>query len=206
MRTVAPPKESYPLTWPEGWPRTNFSRTHRDDPRHSITIGDGCEMVVAELRRIGATGIIISSNLRARLDGQPYSGQAEPAGRGIAVYFQLKNRPTVLACDKWNKVSRNLWAIAKHVEALRGQERWGVGSIEQAFAGYAQLPGIGETSGLSWWKELGVAVNADAETIKSAYYKRSKETHPDRGGSHEAQSRLNEAFELAMQQNGRNGA
>jgi len=161
--------------------------------------------VVAELRRIGATDIIISSNLQARLDGKPYSNQAEPGDHGIAVYFQLKNRPTVLACDKWNRVSRNLWAIAKHVEALRGQERWGVGSIEQAFAGYAQLPGVGETSGMSWWKELGVAVNADAETIKSAYYQRSKETHPDKGGSHEAQARLNEAFEQAMNQNGRNG-
>lgn len=205
MRTVAPPKESYPLSWPDGWARVKSARQHRDDPYRSISIGNACEEVVAELRRIGGVDIIISSNLRARLDGQPYANQSEPRDAGIAVYFNLKNRPTVLACDKWDRVSRNLWAIAKHVEALRGQERWGVGSIEQAFAGYAQLPGIGETSGMSWWKELGVAVNADAEAIKSAYYKRSKEMHPDRGGSHEAQARLNQAFELAMQQNGRNG-
>lgn len=206
MRIVAPPKEAFPLTWPQGWPRTRFTKTHRDDPIRSISIGDGCEKVVGELRRIGATGIIISSNLRARLDGQPYSNQSQPLDCGIAVYFNLKNRSTVLACDKWDRVSRNLWAIAAHVEALRGQERWGVGSIEQAFAGYAQLPGVGESAGLSWWTELGVRPDANAETIKAAYYESAKLAHPDRGGSNDAMVRLNEAFSQAMMaQNGRNG-
>lgn len=205
MRAVVTPKKSYPLTWPVGWARTKTVLCHRDDPNRSVPIGQACEELVNELRRIGASGIIISSNLQARLDGRPYSGQGEPKDRGIAVYFSLKNRPTVLACDKWDRVSRNLWAIAKHVDALRGQERWGVGNIEQAFAGYAQLPGQGETSGACWWKELGVAVNATAEQIKIAYRDRAKECHPDAGGSHESMARLNEAFTFAMNQNGRNG-
>jgi len=36
-------------------------------------------------------------------------------------------------------VSDNIAAIAAHIEALRAQERYGVGTIEQAFAGYSAL-------------------------------------------------------------------
>jgi hypothetical protein len=31
-------------------------------------------------------------------------------------------------------------ALAAHIGALRGQDRWGVGSVEQAFTGYQALP------------------------------------------------------------------
>lgn len=72
--------------------------------------------------------------------------------RGAAVYFEMKGKPVSLACDKWNRVEDNIWAIAKHIEALRGQQRWGVGSIEQAFRGYTALPAIGESSASEWWK------------------------------------------------------
>lgn len=205
MRAINTPKESYPLTWPDGWPRSKSRGRHTHDYRSPVTVGQGCEMVMAELVRLGVNEAVLSSNMKARLDGMPYSGQSEPGDRGVAVYFTLKGRPTVLACDKWDKVGRNLWAIAKHVEAIRGQERWGVGNIEQAFAGYARLPGVGETSGFSWWKELGVPVNATAEQIKSAYRDRAKVCHPDGGGTHESMARLNDAFTQAMNQNGRNG-
>ena len=203
MRIATAPKESYPLTWPDHWPRRKFTEGHASDYKYPVSVGLGCELVVAELRRLNATNVVISSNLRARLDGQPYSGQGEPKDPAVAVYFTLKGRPTVLACDRWKKLGRNLWAIAKHVEALRGQERWGVGSIEQAFAGYSQLPGPGQTGGLQWWKELGVTINADAESITQAYKERAKVCHPDKGGTADAMSRLNEAYRMAMDLNGR---
>jgi hypothetical protein len=191
------------LTWPAGWPRSKFSGRHREDYSNPISVGDGCERVVDELRKLNASDVVISSNLRARLDGLPYSGQGEPKDAGIAVYFTLKNCPAVLACDRWNRAGRNLWAIAKHVEALRGQNRWGVGSIEQAFAGYARLPGPVQTSGLKWWEELGVEIGADAESIKAAYRAQAKVRHPDAGGTQEAMSRLNESLRMALDQNGR---
>lgn len=44
------------------------------------------------------------------------------------------------------------------------------------------------------WDVLGVDRNADVETIHATYRERSKEAHPDHGGSHEEQSRLNAAY------------
>ena len=81
---------------------------------------------------------MISTNLKLRLDGLPRSDQATPADPGVAVYFELDGKTIVLACDKWNRVADNIYAIAKHVDALRGQDRWGVGTVE---AGLPRLHG-----------------------------------------------------------------
>lgn len=42
---------------------------------------------------------------------------------------------------------------------------------------------------------LGVAPDADLETIKAAYCKKAGESHPDRGGSHRRMLLLNEAWD-----------
>lgn len=45
-----------------------------------------------------------------------------------------------------------------------------------------------------YYAVLGVAPTADADAVKRAYRQRAMECHPDRGGSHEAMVRLNEAW------------
>jgi hypothetical protein len=62
------------------------------------------------------------------------------------VYFKLHGKDRVLACDKWDRVADNIAAIAAHIDAIRRQDRYGVGTIDQAFAGYSALPPPGGTS------------------------------------------------------------
>lgn len=198
-----PPKESYPLTWPDRWPRTalhgrRVSSFGGGQYRNTLTIAKAVETALHELRLLGAQSVIISTNLRLRLDGLPMSNQSQPADTGVAIYFNLKNKPRVLACDKWTKVEHNIWAISKHIEALRGQQRWGVGNIEQAFAGYAALPE--KAGGVSWWEILQVPINATEEQINDAYRTLAKQKHPDAGGNHEDFVKLNEAYRAATAQ------
>jgi hypothetical protein len=141
--------EAYPLAWPAGWPRIAAGTARRaqfnvkvKDPAKSyvtktaVTLYVGRERLLDELRRLGATDVVLSSNIPTRLDGLPYSKAREPDDHGVAVYFRIKSQPRVLACDKWDRVADNMAALAAHVEAIRGQLRWGVGSLEQAFGGY----------------------------------------------------------------------
>jgi hypothetical protein len=157
-----------------------------------------------ELDRLGARKPILSTNMELRLDGMPRAGQMQPNDTGAAVYFELKGKPVSLACDKWLRVEDNIWAIAKHIEALRGQERWGVGSIERAFTGYLALPAVGESSASDWWKTLGVPVNADPEMVRKAYRILVKKHHPDAAGDPELFRRIQQAmdrFEYNLRQN-----
>lgn len=191
---------AYPLTWPEGWPRTRFRRASNFRRTTSFvarghSMDEACRMLQTELDRLKTTRQVLSCNVKRRLDGAPYSGQAQPNDTGVAVYFELKGKPVSLACDKWDRVEDNVWAIAKHIEALRGQERWGVGSVERAFTGYTALPAPGQTGGLSWWNVLGVAINATPDQVKDAFRILAKKHHPDAGGDAELFHRINAAWE-----------
>lgn len=205
----------YPLAWPNGWKRTSsrrqamFSkkvrRTNADGSssyQHSenLSVGDGLKRLEGELRRLGARGIVISSNLRRNLDGGITAQQAKNlADPGVAVYFRLNQQPRVLACDKWTSAADNMAAIAGHIEAIRTQERYGVGTLDQAFAGYAALPPVGGTQGGDWRAEFGFE-NGDAvslEVIEMRYRALVRQRHPDSGGSHDAIVRLNRARDEA---------
>src|SRR3546814_9453399 len=101
-----------------------FTRTDTLFP-YTTLFRSALDRLEAELTRLGARGIILSSNLERTLSGAPRSGQADPADPGVAVYFTLKGKDTVLACDRWYRAADNMVAIAKHIEAIRGMDRWG---------------------------------------------------------------------------------
>lgn len=146
------------------------------------------ERLQREVDLLGARGVILSTNVELRLDGQPRSDRSEPSDPGVALYFKLKGKDTVLACDRWTRVADNIIAIAKHIEAIRGMDRWGVGSLDQVFTGYQALPAPEQ-----WWQVLGVSEGASVADIDAAYRAAAPKAHPDRGGSDAAMARLNAA-------------
>ncbi len=202
METTSNTITAYPLTYPTGWTRT---------PKHKVTasrfgtwkakptVWQAIHALNPELRLLRAKDVIISTNLRLRNDGLPMSTQKEPDDAGAAVYFTLNQKPRVLACDKWRTVGENLWAIAKHVEALRGQERWGVGTLDQAFTGYAALPA---ETGIDWHSALGLMGDVTRDEINQKYRKLLIEhnAHPDVGGDRAEFERLTKAREQALAQ------
>ncbi|MFO0578666.1 MAG: J domain-containing protein [Polyangia bacterium] len=139
------PKYERPLKWPLGWPRCAKAGGYRSgfDPKRSIDKALG--ELMRELRLLGAGELVFTANLRTGKQGGFLSDQPQPPDRGVAVWFKLPRRDgeplqQVLACDRWDRVEHNLHAIALHVEAIRAQERYGVGTLEQAFKGYLALP------------------------------------------------------------------
>ena len=142
--------------------------------------------------------VIISTDLRMRQDGIPYANQRPPADPGAAVWFTLRGEERVLACDRWDRVEHNLRAIAKHIEALRGQKRWGVGSLEQAFRGFAALPEQAG-SGQSCWAVLGLGGPAASGEVEKAFRRLALTRHPDHGGSSEGWHELALARKQALE-------
>lgn len=197
---------AYPLAWPAGWPRSRagiratFGTTGRSRSgfKEPLTIAEACERLERELLGVDARHVTLSSNLELALTGRPRSNQSQPVDKGVAVYFTLKGRQTVLACDKWDRVADNIAAIAKHIEALRGMDRWGVGTADQAFAGYQALSAPDDR----WWGILGVAETASRADIILAYRTKARTAHPDTGGSDDAMARLNRARDEGLERFG----
>jgi hypothetical protein len=207
---------AFPLAWPNGWARTRtehrerapFWKETRGDVgtyRRERSMAEATKAVIDELGRMSARSIVISTNVQLRADGLPMSNRRAPSDPGAAVYFTLPSAKAVaLACDKWRRVEDNIYAIAMHVEALRGQKRWGVGNMEQAFAGYLRLAAPGESGAAIWYHVFGVSADATFDQARAAYIAKAKLAHPDLpGGSHEAMRALNVAWDMARQHFGR---
>ncbi|MDE2022347.1 MAG: J domain-containing protein, partial [Patescibacteria group bacterium] len=162
--------------------------------QREASVSDAIGRLQAETDRLGARQALLSSNVELRLDGLPRSNQKEPDDPGVACYFTLNGRKTVLACDRWTRVADNIIAIAKHIEALRGQDRWGVGNLEQAFRGYQALEDF--SAGVAWRRILGIKDGeaVTRELVETRYREHARRLHPDLGGDDGVQMRqLNQA-------------
>lgn len=185
---------AYPLQWPAGRPRTSsyHIRQSKFEPTSFAVARDN---LLAELKRLGAQNVVLSTNIELRQDGLPYSGRRQPDDCGVAVYFtDRKKRQMALACDRWKKIEDNIRAITKTIEALRGIERWGSGEmLDAAFTGFTALPP--SPASKPWWEVLSVGAHHSTEHITAAYRAKCMECHPDRGGSNEAMALVNRAYE-----------
>jgi len=184
------PITASPLCWPAGWPRTcerEYSRfgTWNNPP----TIAKGTDLILDQLRMMGVEreDVIISSDLKLRLDGLPYSNQRIPDDVGVAVYWRDSDgNDRVMALDKYLRIGCNLWAIGKTLEALRGIERWGGGQIlDRAFTGFTALPSPEVAGGVDPYALLGINPEDSESARRQAYRKALSDSHPDHGGDSE---------------------
>ena len=184
--------EAYPLQWPLGKPRSKYGQRSRFD----TTLGKAIRAVQDQVRQLGGSMLIISSNLSLKLDGIPYANQREPDDAGVAVYFTYKKKQMCFACDRWKSVTDNMWAISKTIDALRGIERWGSGDmVQQAFTGFIALP-----SPEQWFQVLGVGATAAKDEIEQAHRRLAMQHHPDRGGDTEQMAKINAARDRGLEQ------
>ena len=194
----------YPLSWPAGWKRSARGgqlRPRFTSGRQDVTVAAAVDRLDAELTRLGARDALLSTNLKLGLRGDPLSGQPEPNDRGVAVYFKMGDKARVLACDRWTTVAGNIAALAAHIDAIRRIERYGVGTVDQAFAGYDALPPPGATNRPPWRRVFGIPDDMPVTplALQETYKELAKQMHPDlQGGSHEAMAQLNEARDAAL--------
>lgn len=192
----------FPLEWPLGWRRTLASkRTYgafrtKATQNHRLTVTIATKRLEDELERLGARDPVLSTNVSLRLDGRPRSDE-NPADPGAAVYFAFRGKATVLACDRYQAVADNIAAMAAHIDALRRVERYGVGTIEQALAGYKALPA---DSASNWRAVFGFAAGTTPtiDEVDAAFKTAAKARHPDRGGTDLEMAHLNRARDFAL--------
>ena len=192
--------ETFPLSWPIGRDRT--SSYLRKQAKFNTTPGRARDELLHELKLLGASNVVISSNVATyRRGGQDIMYADQSAAKedpGVAVYYSWRGEQYALACDRWTTVKDNLQALNKTVEAIRGIERWGTGEMMRAaFAGFKQLPPAAGASGRPWWEVLEVAKNAPWWRVEDVYRAARAAAHPDAGGSHEKFIEVQQAFEEA---------
>lgn len=170
--------DAYPLSWPEGWPRTPYWKRESGSQFGRWTYKTAAEGLLAEVRRLGGRSIVISTNIPLRRDGLPLASARTPDDPGAAVYFGWNKKPIVMARDAFHRTEHNLRSLALAIAGLRQMERHGGAKmLEKAFEGFVALPPPGQT--LPWWTVLGVRPEATPEQVDAAYRELARRHHPD---------------------------
>lgn len=200
--------QAYPLQWPSQRHRTTMRRsanfnTKTSNGQRNLTVAEAVYRLQREIDLLGASQYVLSTNLLLRLDGGPRSGQAEPDDPGAALYFHMAGTDHCLPCDRYNRVADNIAAIAKHIEATRAIERYGVANLSEMFAGFVALPPAGDRK-RSWREVLGFVPmsHPNRAGIELAFRNLAKMRHPDAGGSDGAMAELNRARDEALKELG----
>lgn len=177
---------AHPLTWPAQFPRAK----HREQGRFKTALPNAIKNVQTSLRGFASDsgkrldGLVISSNVTLGVDS--------PTDPAVAVWFQWDGLQICIPVDRYNSVASNLQAIHHILEARRVELRHGTLALVRAtFTGFLSLP---PPAGGEWWQVLGVARDADAATIKTAYRRLASENHPDKGGDPARMASINAAF------------
>lgn len=192
--------QAFPLSWPTGWPRhkgqQDSDTRFRGPTFHWDRVYRGLK---DELRRIGATNIVVSTNQPLRGDGAPYAQQRNIQDTGVAVYFTRNGKSLVMAQDRFWSIIGNMRSLTMAIEGLRQMERHGGATMmERAFDGFAALPPPEDC-----WSTLGLAgipqANISRATIMNAFRTRAMEGHSDTGSGNVDMDRLVKARDEALE-------
>ncbi|MEZ0262044.1 MAG: J domain-containing protein [Alphaproteobacteria bacterium] len=190
---------AYPLHWPAHRPKTRL----RERSKFKTSFATARDQLFAELQRLGARDVVLSTNIELRLDGWPYAGRNAPQDPGVAVYFSYKGKPMCFACDRWDYVQDNMQAVMKTIEALRGIARWGSGDmLAAAFTGFTALPPpTSGPVGREWWHVLDCTPDLPLDKVETIYRAMARLAHPDAtGGSTSKMAELNAAIAAARKE------
>lgn len=182
------------LDWPLGRPITHKPKRSRFD---SHSLSKCIDELGLELKRLRAEDVVLTANWEVSAHTRR-PNVAQPRSRvehfGVSVFWRRAARSYQLACDTYSSWEDNLWALARHIEAVRTQERYGVATLEEAFKG-AELALPAAPQHRAPHEVLGLTQQQarDRANVDACYRTLAREHHPDAGGSADQMAALTSA-------------
>lgn len=181
----------YPLTWPDGLPRTE----RRQSSAFRTSLSGALKNVRDSLRLFGVdsgkpvSDVVLSSNVGGLEVDRTLS---DP---GVAAWFTWDGGQRCIAVDRYPKPEDNLQAIHHILEARRTEMRHGgLHIVRQTFKGFTALP---PAPGRKPWREvlqLSAGKPVTRADVDAAYRSLAAKAHPDvAGGSTDRMAALNAA-------------
>lgn len=171
----------------EDWPKEKTPEEDRQKSRFDSSWSATLRLLQGELTKLGAESVVIHADFKEgdiRQDGWPRSNARTPAAPGVVIEWQVGERWSRMAADRFTHWQDNIRAVALSLEALRAVERWGAVEGEQYEGLRLEIsaPGPSDANAarklIDSYGGLGVAL---------------KTTHPDHGGDSEEFQKVQEA-------------
>lgn len=118
------------------------------------------------------------------------------ADRTVRLTYRKDGKTVTLTMDKQDRAVDNLRVLYLAVEAMRLNERRGIGDV--VASAYLQI--AAPEVAMDPYEVLDVRVGAPLDVAEAAYKAKMRSVHPDSGGSVEAAKRLNTAIATIRKQ------
>jgi curved DNA-binding protein CbpA len=187
------------VDWPAG-----FERTPAEDrePRRQFdtSLSEAFDHLEAELRRQNVDEYRYSFDAQQRnADQRPYS-RANPDDPSFVLRWRKDGNQFAIACDSHSRLRDNVHEVGKYINEKGRMSRRPVTTGRSEFAN-ARLPSGDEEAVAASpppHEVLDVAPDAPDNVVEAAFRQKTKEFHPDHGGSTEAFQRLQRAKEAML--------
>ena len=94
---------AYPLQWLPGYPRAKRrARSRFGRAGAGVSFAEARDGLIDELRLLGASDVVLSTNIELRLDGLPYANRRSVEDTGVSVFFTFKGDRRVICCDRYD--------------------------------------------------------------------------------------------------------
>jgi len=189
------------VDWPPQFERTDAPNRSRNNS-FEVSLHDAIEDLNAEMDRLGVDDWRLSTAMdhQSQNPNYPYANQPEPDDPGVVLRWSMEGDQFAIACDQYSRVRDNLRTIGLYVREKRKMENRPVTTGESEFAN-ARLPSGDEDAVAASpppHEVLDVAPDAPDNVVEAAYREKTKDHHPDHGGSPEAFQRLQRAKEAML--------
>lgn len=170
-----------PLAWPPGQPVTPRGAQKADHgfPPH-LTLEEGVAFLDQELAEMGSTGVL---HLDIEQPLVPRLRKKVGSRTGACLHLRYMGGAYVIACDQWQTIAHNVYALHLGLRQWRNIERWGLGGLDKLLAGMEAgaiaRAAAGTTGGNGWMEGLGLGPTATLDDAVAVYHRRAKQAAQD---------------------------
>jgi hypothetical protein len=186
-----------PLRFPDGWERTLPHQTMFNPQfAQNVNITDGVRYVQDEVTAIQANSAKLFTNYNSLLSDRSRTKQG--LSEGASLQITVGSCQAFLACDRWQSLAQNLYALHLAIRHTRLFQDWGIVSTERILGIFDSRPttkqiNTSDTYVPEWMQFLGLGSTATLADANAIYRQRAKIVAHDE----DALLQLNQAIEQA---------
>ena len=169
-----------PLAWPEGLGITARANQKND---HGFVADLALEKALGFLAEETADARFESATLFLDIEQPLVERLRRKVGNRSGACLKLKchGQPYALACDRWQQVEHNIYALHLALRQMRNIERWGVGSLPALLHGFGANVVFSSAEAAPshlplqpWMEALGLGATATLDDAIAVYHRRAK--------------------------------
>lgn len=174
-----------PLEWPQSRPQTDrLMRSNDNNFKQDMADHEALAFLQEEINNIPLDVASAVLSLDALNVSSPLPTQYLSKNNGVCLKLTMEQHRYFLACDRWQKLAHNLYALHLCIRYCKQLVEWGLGNLHTVMGGFSDQylhhvhvhgadPKDSDSAHEDWMKILGLGPTATVEDANAVYRHRA---------------------------------